>query len=197
MMKIVNFLLFIVMAGMALILPRPCQSQLGTIDGEMASKLLSIKRIYVEEFGDDKEAKILQSMVINALTQTKRFIVTENKGKADATLKGTALEKRSQELHSTASGTSVSSILGGFSADRRTAGGAIGGVGMGTGDASTSTETIDHAALSVRLVSADGDTIWSTTQESKGAKYKGAGADVADKIVKQLLQDLERAQKQP
>jgi hypothetical protein len=35
--------------------------------------------------------------------------------------------------------------------------------------------------------------VWSTTQESKGAKYKSAGADVADKIVKQLLRDIEKA----
>ena len=37
--------------------------------------------------------------------------------------------------------------------------------------------------------------IWTSTQESKGAKYKGATADVAEKIVKQLLRDVERAEK--
>ena len=45
----------------------------------------------------------------------------------------------------------------------------------------------------MRLVSSDGDVIWSTTQESRGAKFKGASADVADKIVKQLLHDLDKA----
>ena len=35
-------------------------------------------------------------------------------------------------------------------------------------------------------------TIWTTTQESKGAKYKGASADVANKIVKQLVWDMEK-----
>jgi hypothetical protein len=53
-----------------------------------------------------------------------------------------------------------------------------------------STETIDRAAVAVRLVAADGDLIWATTQESKGAKFKGASADVADKVVKQLLHDI-------
>ena len=47
----------------------------------------------------------------------------------------------------------------------------------------------------VRLVDADGDVIWSTTQESLGAKFKGASADVADKIVKQLLADIEKARR--
>ena len=32
----------------------------------------------------------------------------------------------------------------------------------------------------------------STTQESKGAKYKGANADLADKVVRQLLRDLDK-----
>jgi hypothetical protein len=44
----------------------------------------------------------------------------------------------------------------------------------------------------VRLVNSDGDVIWTTTQESKGAKYKGASADVADKCVKKLLRDVEK-----
>jgi hypothetical protein len=47
---------------------------------------------------------------------------------------------------------------------------------------------------SVRLNSKDGDMFWSMTQESKGAKYKDAIADVADKIVKQLMRDLARAE---
>jgi hypothetical protein len=39
-------------------------------------------------------------------------------------------------------------------------------------------------------VNSDGDVIWTTTQESKGGKYKGASADVADMCVKQLLRDI-------
>jgi hypothetical protein len=49
--------------------------------------------------------------------------------------------------------------------------------------------------VAVRLVSPDGDVVWSTTQESKGAKYKGATADVAEKVVKQLLRDLDKLSK--
>ena len=46
---------------------------------ELAAKLLNVKRIYVESFGDDEESKSLQAMVINALDESKRFIVTENR----------------------------------------------------------------------------------------------------------------------
>lgn len=62
-------------------------------------------------------------------------------------------------------------------------------------DSSASTETINDARASARLVDPEGDVIWTGTQESKGAKYKGATADVADKIVKQLLRDLEKLEK--
>jgi hypothetical protein len=37
--------------------------------------------------------------------------------------------------------------------------------------------------------------IWSTTQESNGAKFRGASADVADKITKQLVTDYDRLRK--
>jgi curli biogenesis system outer membrane secretion channel CsgG len=137
-----------------------------------ATALLKVKRIYVESFGDDIISKELQSMIVSALVATKRFKVTENREKADAVLKGVALEKSSQELHAYHEGTAVGQ-------------GAI-------SDSSAHTETLSESKLSIRLLSLDGDVIWTSTQESKGAKYKGSGADVADKCVKQLLRDVEK-----
>ena len=53
-----------------------------------------------------------------------------------------------------------------------------------------------HEALAtVRLVNKDGDVIWSTTQESGGAKFRGASADVAEKITRQLSADVDRLRK--
>ena len=86
------------------------------IDPEIAAKFLKVKRIYIDTFGEDKESQQLQAMVIDALVGTKRFIVTENKDKADATLKGTGLEKTSQEVHATGEATSVAAASGGASA---------------------------------------------------------------------------------
>ncbi|HEY1767799.1 MAG TPA: hypothetical protein VGG26_09090, partial [Terracidiphilus sp.] len=76
--------------------------------------------------------------------------------------------------------------------------GAAGGFGAtqaAINDSSVNTESIDNAHASVRLVTGDGDVIWTTTQESTGAKFKGASADVADKIAKQLASDAEKADK--
>jgi len=143
-------------------------------------------------------------MVINSLTESKRFIVTENKDKADAVLKGTGLEKTNEEFHASSEGTAVStaggsengSIEGSMSNGTGTLSGSHHGgffaKGAGISDSQASTDVVNDARLAVRLVSSDGDVIWATTKESKGAKYKGASADVADQIVKQLLWDLDK-----
>jgi hypothetical protein len=174
------------------------------IDPELAAKLMSVKRVYVDTFGDDPISRQLQAMVINSLAESKRFIVTENKDKADAVLKGTGVEKTAQEFHAIAEGTSVATAHGGEHG--QISGQVSGGTGtisgssragfssqdMATSDSQASTETVNDARIAVRLVATDGDVIWTTTKESKGAKYKGAAADVADQIVKQLLWDLDK-----
>ena len=154
---------------------------------DLSAKLLHVKRIYVDSFGDDAISKQVQAMVNNSLSESKRFIITENKDKADALLKGTALEKTSQEFHGSSEGTGVASVGGSHH-------GFVGGAAR-TDDSVASTETINNARVAVRLVDKDGDVIWTSTQESTGAKYKGAGADVADQVVKKLLRDLDKLQK--
>jgi len=172
--------------------------------GADPTTLLKVTRIYVESFGDDAISKELQAMIVSSLVATKRFKVTENRERSDAVLKGVALEKSSQELHAYGESTAVGVAGGGSHGE--VSGSVVNGNGnisgssaggfvarhMGTSDSSANTETINEARVAVRLVNSDGDVIWTTTQESKGAKYKGASADVADKCVKQLLRDVEK-----
>ena len=150
----------------------PKQSTPTNADAEIAPKLAQVKRVFVDAFGEDAISKQAQANLIDALTKSHRFIVTEAKDKADAVFKGVATEKTSQELHATSEGTAVQ--------------------GAAIHDAEASTQTTHEAHIVVRLVSSDGDVLWSTTQESKGAKYKGASSDAIDKIVKQLLWDLDK-----
>lgn len=182
----------------------------GTTQSEpdIEGQLLHVKRIFVESFGDDLVSKQVQAMVISSLTESKKFVVTENKEKADAVLKGSSLEKTSQELHSSSEATAAGGAAGGHSGSVN--GSFVNGTGSISGsssggfvsraasieDSSTSTETINDARIAVRLVDKDGDVIWATTEESKGAKYKGASADVADKVVKDLLRALEKLKKE-
>jgi curli biogenesis system outer membrane secretion channel CsgG len=154
--------------------PRAAELE-GDIDSDAA--LLKVRRIFVEDFGDDAVSKQIHGMLVTGLTDSKRFVVTDNRDRADAVLKGTAVETVSQELFTYGEGTSTG---------RR---------GPAIEDSATKTQTVHNARLAVRLVNRDGDVLWASSQESKGAKYKGASADVADKIVKQLLRDLQRIQK--
>jgi len=168
---------------------QPAQTQ---SDDDVSVRLLRIRRIYVESFGDDPVAKQVQAMVVASLTDSKKFIVTENKERADAILKGSGVEKTSQEFRSYKDSTSAGVAGGGIDSFGS---GAFGAAGAGISDSSTSTETINDARVSVRLVDHEGDVLWATTQESKGAKYKGATADVADKVVKELLRDVAKLAK--
>lgn len=162
--------------------------------------LLGVRRIYVDSFGDDVISKEIQSMVVTALVKTKRFMVTENKEKADAILKGVALEKTSQEVHAYGEATTVAGAAGGHSSQASGSGGSFqsssgGGFSahhLATDDSSLNTETINDARVAVRLVTPDGDVIWTSTQESKGAKYVGASTDVAEKCIKQLMREVEK-----
>jgi curli biogenesis system outer membrane secretion channel CsgG len=158
------------------------ESKHGSVDADTdtQSELLHVRRIFVESFGDDAVSKQVQAMVISSLTESKRFIVTENKDKADAFLKGSGGEKTSHEYHANEEGTAA----GGVSPSL--------GVAAAIEDASASTETINDARIALRLVDKNGDIIWATAQESKGAKYKGAVADVADKVVKELLRAVKK-----
>jgi hypothetical protein len=158
-----------------------------------------VKRVFVDSFGTDPVSAQIQAMVITQLLQSDRFVVTENRLKADAFLKGAGLEKTSLEKHSfetgTAAGVSSSGFSGSFSGGSGGFSGGSASAGAAINDAYSSTETVNDARVSVRMVNQEGDVLWATTQESKGAKYKGASADVADKVIKQLLRDIEKAEK--
>jgi hypothetical protein len=193
---------------MALAVGGACQSQpaapaaptITTSAGSLPSdspqvELVKVKRIYIASFGDDPQAKQIEAMVAAALAESKRFIVTENKDKADAILQGAGNEKTSQELHSYTDKTAAGGFAGASSVSYGSGSGAIAGHSAAIEDSGTSTETVDRASVAVRLVDRDGDVIWSTKQDSHGAKYKSATADVADKIVKQLTWAVERAER--
>src|SRR3954470_23504191 len=127
-----------------------------TPDPDLEKQLINVKRIYVDSFGDDAVSKQIQAMVVSQLTENKRFIVTENKDRADAFLRGAGLEKDSQEFHSYSEGTSAGHSGGGFSASGGSASGGFSGAHAAISDSGASTETIHEARVAVRLVNPDG-----------------------------------------
>jgi hypothetical protein len=158
-----------------------------------SDQLLTVRRIYVEDLNGNSAAQI-RDMIINALQGSKLFVITENQEKADAMLRGSAEDliytdtfQSSEGLHANASLSGLGIATGG-----RARGASV---GVGENESTRIAERKHEATAAVRLVSKDGDVIWATTQESHGAKFKGASADVADKVVKQLLADIDKARR--
>ncbi len=113
-MRLPVFLTLLLLVGLASAQTTPPSSPLNPCPVVVLSgkPLSQVKRIYVESFGDDATSKEMQAMVIDSLTNSKVFTVTENKDKADAILKGSTQEKTSQEAHSYSDSTAVGTVHG-------------------------------------------------------------------------------------
>jgi hypothetical protein len=156
-------------------------------------QLLTVRRVYVDRLTGGETAAQMRDILISALNGTKLFVVTEKEDRADAVLRGAAEDLVFTEQHSSSDG--VNAHMSGGTGRTSSRNGPYFGAGAGDNEAERSTERRHEAIASVRLVNKDGDVIWSTTQESLGAKFRGASADVADKITTKLKDDFARARK--
>jgi hypothetical protein len=160
-------------------------------------QLALIRRVYVEPLGGGRGSDQMRDMIIAALQRSGLFVITEDKDRADATLRGSSDDNIFNEEHDTSdsigmnANTGVSSGSKNFSSSVSSS--KNGGLGVNQRETSHIQERRHEASASLRLVNGDGDVIWSSTQESGGAKFHGAMADVADKIVRQLTEDLRKA----
>lgn len=154
-------------------------------------ELLKIRRLYVDKLSGGETAVQIRDMLIGALQGTRLFIVTENPEKADTVLRGSAEDLVFTDTFASSEGIQARSQIG----STRTSGTTRGGVGFSVGEQESTriAERKHEATASVRLVNKDGDVIWSSTQESLGAKFRGASADVAGKVTRHLQDDFARA----
>ena len=161
-------------------------------------QLRTIHRVYVDRLTGGETAAQMRDILISCLDGSKLFILTENQERADAILRGAAEDLVFTEVHSSSDSLNARSNIGsshnsgGYS---RSGSAASAGFGVGENESEHSAERRHEAIAAVRLVNKDGDVIWSTTQESLGAKFRGASADVADKIAGKLREDFERARR--
>jgi hypothetical protein len=177
------------------LVPGVLQAQRSGAEG--SSELLHIKRIYVAQLVGGTQADALRELIIASIDSTKLFILTDNQDRADAILKGAADDHTftdtfdsDESINSRQTGGKSGS---GSSSLKSSSGGIYGGLSIGDNESHHIKERKHEAYASVRLCSKDGDVLWSTTQESLGAKFRGAGADVAAKVAHQLTLDVERA----
>jgi hypothetical protein len=157
-------------------------------------QLRTIRRVYVDRLTGGETAAQMHDILVASLDGAKLFILTENPDHADATLRGAAEDLVFTEVHSSSDSLNGRTNFGAKNAGRY-GNSATGGLGLGETESDHSAERRHEAIAAVRLVNKDGDVIWSTTQESQGAKFHGASADVADKITAKLKEDFERARR--
>ena len=155
--------------------------------------LSQVKRIYVDQLGGGHSSDQMRDMIIAALQNSKLFTITENQDRADAFLRGSADDKVYEEEHSSSDSIGLHANAGSSDGTHNYSSGTSSsssrGVGITDSESSRSKERRHETSASIRLVNADGDVLWSTTQESSGGKFRGAMADVAEKIARQLVED--------
>jgi hypothetical protein len=172
----------------------PTQAPPTPVEAAGLKQLLTVRRLFVDRLTGGETAAQMRDILMSSLQETRLFIITENQERADVILRGAAEDLVYSETHGSSEGVNVRANAG---AGRQSSSsrGAYGGVGVGENDSEHATERRHEAIAAVRLVNKDGDVIWATTQESLGAKFRGASADVADKITAKLKEDYERAKK--
>lgn len=158
-------------------------------------QLRAVQRVYVDRLTGGETAAQMRDILISSLASAELFVVTENPDRADAVLRGASEDLVFAEVHQSSNGVDARANVG----TRRvgSSGGGYAGLAVGENEADRSVERRHEAIAAVRLVNKDGDVIWSTTQESLGAKFRGASADVAEKITSKLKEDFEKARRLP
>lgn len=159
-----------------------------------AATLLTIQRVYVDHLGTALGADELRDILMSTLMRDRLFALTDNEDRADAFLRGTASDVIFDEEHDSSdsiNGHIQTSTSKSGSYNSHSSSGASAGVGET--EHASSTERRHQSMAAVRLVNRDGDVLWATTQESGGAKFRGATADVADKVARALAEDVRQA----
>ena len=164
------------------------------IEENSLRQLLQIRRVYVDHLTGGEAAAQMRDILLSSLESSKLFVLTENPERADATLKGAADDLIYTEVHTSSDSVNARSNFGSGRATSSSRG-AYGGISIGESESDHSTDRRHEAVAAVRLVNKEGDVIWATTQESLGAKFRGASTDVAEKITTRLKEDYARARK--
>jgi hypothetical protein len=192
-MRFAYFLIAVSCAGQTTQAPAFREAEL---DRQNIEQLFAVRRVYVDRLNGGETAVELRDMIISSLERSKLFAITENPERADATLRGSAEDLVFTDTFASSDSINVHGNFGtsnGTSTSSKDHRGVYGGAGVGEQESLHTAERKHEATASVRLVTKDGDVIWSTTQESMGAKLHGASSDVANKIMRQLLADFVRA----
>jgi len=167
---------------------------------QVPPRLAQIKRVCVQNFGADVLGQQAQEIIIAKLFESKKFSLTEDCDRADFIMKGSVAERTSLLSRSESEGFGFATS-GSASQSSRSGGtgssSSVSGASSGSAHESlSSSEAKTEAVVTLRIVDKDGEIIWATIQESPTGKSKGAITLAAEQVVRRLLRDKERAEKQ-
>jgi len=168
---------------------------------QSAEQLSKVKRIYIAILTGGDAALQIRDLLMTSLHNSKLFIITEDEEKADAVLKGAGDDDVFNDTFQSSEGINARTQIGAASSEglrnySSSSSNHSGSMSIGENESRRTEERKHEAIATVRLVSKDGDVIWSATAESLGAKFMGASVDVADKIAKRLVSDYKAARQQ-
>lgn len=172
-----------------------------TPEEQAAEQLSKVRRIYIAILTGGDDALQIRDLLMTSLHNSKQFVITEEEDKADAVLKGAGCDDVFTDTFQSSEGINAHTQIGMGSSEglrnySSSSSNHSGALSIGENDSRRSEERKHEALATVRLVTKDGDVIWSATAESFGAKFLGASADVADKIAKRLVSDYKAAKQQ-
>lgn len=160
----------------------------------LAQDLAGVKRIFIDKLTPGEGSEQIRDQLFSAVASTGLFVMTENPDRADAYLRGGAEDRVYQEMFDFREGVNGRAQFG-TGTTSKTSSRTSAGVSVGEDDSARQTERKHEAFAAIRLVNKEGDVIWSTLQQSAGAKFRSASIDVVRKVVDQLKLDVGAARK--
>lgn len=153
--------------------------------------IVTMRRLFVEQFGGGETAAQLRDMIISAFQSSHIVQITENADRADVVLKGSGEDLVFTDEHISSDNLNIHTNSGSGASGGKASSST--GIVAGENESSHISERKHESSAAVRLVNREGDVIWSSTKESQGGKFRGASADVADKLARQLVHDISAA----
>jgi hypothetical protein len=181
---------------LALLLPAASGIAGQPLENAQLRKLREVKTVHVDPLNGKQGSEQIRDMIIGSLHRTGLFIVTEDDEHADAFLRGSAEDLVFSEYFTNREGLQVRGSASSSRRDDEESNFDSSSFGIGDTDASSRRERKHEASAAVRLVLPSGEVIWSTTQESAGAKYRGPAADVAEKVARELEKAIRAAREE-
>ena len=163
----------------------------------VAGSLADVRRVYVSKLSGGGAADSMREVLIAALNSTGMFVLTDDEKRADAILKGAADDRVFTDSFDSDKSVSGRNDAGVYSGSRsvKTGGGGYTAMSGADHESYHIRDRKHEAFAAIRLVNRAGDVVWSTTQESLGAKFRSASTDVGEKVARQLVLDMNRLER--